>query len=150
IDERIPEQPPSSGGRIQRKTSKNDATPNGASAGSHAEHAASAPPIVEQVVASGGQALSPTTRALFERQFEADFNDVRVHTDTQAGESARTVAAQAYTLGSDIVFEPGAYAPETTAGRGLLAHELTHVLQQRSAPASNGHYGLIQRAPKAE
>lgn len=150
IDERIPEQPPSSGGRIQRKASRNDAMANGASAESNAEHAASAPPIVEQVVASGGQALDSITRALFEPQFNADFSDVRVHTGTQAGESARAVAAQAYTLGNDIVFEPGAYAPKTTAGSSLLAHELTHVLQQRGTAASNGPGRLIQRAPKTE
>jgi uncharacterized protein DUF4157 len=76
-----------------------------------------------------------------------DFGDVRVHTDARAAESARAVAATAYTLGQHIVFGAGAFTPETAAGRTLLAHELTHVVQQRGA----GH--AVQRqgpaAPEA-
>ena len=63
-----------------------------------------------------------------------DFGDVRVHTDATASDSARSVNAQAYTVGSDIVFQSGTYAPDTDGGRHVLAHELTHVVQQRSGP----------------
>ncbi|MGH8905071.1 MAG: DUF4157 domain-containing protein [Egibacteraceae bacterium] len=63
-----------------------------------------------------------------------DFSDVRVHTDGKASESARSVQAHAYTVGNDVVFQGGQYSPETDAGKRMLAHELTHVVQQRSGP----------------
>src|SRR5712692_284709 len=88
------------------------------------------PPIVHEVLRSPGQPLDPATRAFMEPRFGHDFSQVRVHTDAQAGESARAVNARAYTVGHNIVFDAGQYAPETSAGRRLLAHELTHVLQQ--------------------
>jgi hypothetical protein len=72
----------------------------------------------------------------------ADFGNVRVHTDSRAAESARALDARAYTLGHHIVFGAGSYAPRTSEGRGLLAHELTHVLQQ-NGPAT----GILQREP---
>lgn len=62
------------------------------------------------------------------------FGDVRIHTDERAGAAARAVRASAFTVGSHIVFAAGAYAPSTSKGRTLLAHELTHVIQQRKAP----------------
>ncbi len=61
-----------------------------------------------------------------------DFSDVRIHTDGRASESAKAVQASAYTVGNDVVFGSGAYAPEPDAGKRTLAHELTHVVQQRS------------------
>src|SRR4029079_9887930 len=64
----------------------------------------------------------------------ADFSDVRVHDDAAAHESATSVGAQAYTVGSDVVFQRDAYDPSSAHGRTTLAHELTHVLQQRSGP----------------
>jgi hypothetical protein len=67
-----------------------------------------------------------------EPRFGHDFSTVRVHADRQAAESARSVNALAYTVGSEIAFGPGRYAPESSAGRQLLAHELTHVVQQRA------------------
>jgi hypothetical protein len=70
-----------------------------------------------------------------EAAFGHDFGRVRVHADEQAGELARAVHALAYTVGDHIVFEPGQYAPQTTRGARLLAHELTHVLQQRRGTA---------------
>jgi hypothetical protein len=76
-----------------------------------------------------------------ELRFGFDFSQVRVHTDAQAAESARAVNALAYTVGSDIVFGAGQYAPGTAAGKRLLAHELTHVVQQGSKPAA------LQRQP---
>ena len=63
-----------------------------------------------------------------------DFSRVRVHTDAQAAQSARAVGARAYTIGSDVVFGAGEYAPRSREGQRLIAHELTHVRQQASAP----------------
>jgi predicted secreted Zn-dependent protease len=84
---------------------------------------------------SGGR-LDPATRGLMEGRFGHDFGSVRVHTDREAAESALLVRARAYTLGADIVFAAGQYAPGTEAGRRLLAHELTHVVQQGAAGTS--------------
>jgi hypothetical protein len=66
-----------------------------------------------------------------ESNFGRDFSQVRIHTDAQAAQSARAVNALAYTVGRDVVFDTGYYSPETLAGQRLLAHELTHVLQQK-------------------
>jgi hypothetical protein len=95
-----------------------------------------APPIVRQVLASGGVPLSGRTRAEMEPRFRHSFADVRVHADGRAAESARAVGAQAYAVGRDVVFGAGRYAPGSAEGRGLIAHELAHVVQQRGAPAS--------------
>jgi hypothetical protein len=89
-----------------------------------------APPIVQEVLRSPGQRLDPVARAFFEPRFGCDLDRVRVYTDARAVESARSVNADAYTAGPNIVFSLGRYAPGTTAGRKLLAHELAHVLQQ--------------------
>ncbi|MQA91897.1 MAG: DUF4157 domain-containing protein [Gemmatimonas sp.] len=80
-----------------------------------------------------GQPLTPSARSYFEPRFGANFTNVRVHTDKRAGDSARSLSALAYTIGPDIVFAPGQFAPETPGGRRLLAHELSHVLQQGNA-----------------
>lgn len=88
------------------------------------------PPIVHEVLRSPGQPLEPTVRAALEPRFGHDFSRVRVHTGSRAAESARAVNALAYTLGRDVVFAAGQYAPATAKGQKLLAHELTHVLQQ--------------------
>src|SRR6266849_2690262 len=88
------------------------------------------PPIVHDVLSSSGQPLDAGTRAFMEPRFGHDFSGVRVHTDDQAAESARAVNALAYTVGRDVVFGTGQYAPETSEGRRLMAHELTHVVQQ--------------------
>ena len=89
-----------------------------------------APPIVQEVLRSPGQPLDPATRAFMEPRFGNDFSRVRVHTDAVAEESARDVNAHAYTVGHNVIFGPGRFAPEAHAGRRLIAHELTHVLQQ--------------------
>ncbi|MGB3459402.1 MAG: DUF4157 domain-containing protein [Halobacteriota archaeon] len=78
----------------------------------------------------GGQSLPESARSFLEPRFGYDFSNVRLHTDVRAAETARAVNAQAFTLGHDIVFGVGQYAPETTSGQRLLAHELTHVIQQ--------------------
>ncbi|HVO44315.1 MAG TPA: DUF4157 domain-containing protein, partial [Aggregatilineales bacterium] len=88
------------------------------------------PPIVYDVLRSSGQRLDPDARAFLEPRFGHDFSNVRVHTDARAAESARSVNARAYTVGRDVVFEAGQYRPDAAAGRELLAHELTHVVQQ--------------------
>ena len=89
-----------------------------------------APPAVYEVLRSPGQPLDDPTRTALESRFGHDFSRVRVHTDSGAAESARSVNALAYTVGEHIVFAAGQYAPATPAGRRLLAHELTHTVQQ--------------------
>jgi hypothetical protein len=98
------------------------------------------PPSVYDVVRSPGQPLDPPTRAFLEPRFGHDFSTVRVHTDPVAARSAGAIAAQAYTVGSDMVFGAGRYAPASRDGQRLLAHELAHVLQQQSGLA-------VQRQP---
>jgi outer membrane protein OmpA-like peptidoglycan-associated protein len=97
-----------------------------------------APSIVHQVLRSPGQPLDPQTRALFEPRFGHDFSKVRVHTDAEAAESAHAVNALAYTVGPQIVFGPGQYRPGDASGKRLLAHELTHVVQQGSRMPAGG------------
>jgi hypothetical protein len=93
----------------------------------------SVPPVVHEVLRSPGQPLDAGTRAFMERRFGYDFGLVRVHTDSKAAESAKAVTALAYTVGRNVVFDSGTYAPQTTAGQKLLAHELAHVVQQGGA-----------------
>jgi hypothetical protein len=76
-----------------------------------------------------------------EARLGADFSDVRVHTDSAADGSAKSVQAHAYTVGSNIVFQRDRYEPGTTDGQTLLAHELTHVVQQRSGPVDGTSTG---------
>ena len=101
-----------------------------------------APPIVGEVLRSSGQPLDPAARAYFEPRFGYDFSGVRVHADNQAADSARSVSALAYTVGHDLVFGSGQYAPSSRTGQRLLAHELSHVVQQSHAPEEGS---LIQR-----
>lgn len=78
----------------------------------------------------GGQALSPAVRREFEPRFGEDFGSVRVHAGPEAAQVSREINARAFTIGRDVMFGAGEYAPETTKGQKLLAHELTHVVQQ--------------------
>src|ERR1017187_4302968 len=98
-----------------------------------------APRIVHDVLRSPARSLDPQTRAFMEPHFGHDFSQVRIHADPGASHAANAVQAQAFTFGSDIVFGSGKFAPFTTAGRKLLAHELTHVVQQGAAPAAATH-----------
>jgi hypothetical protein len=93
------------------------------------------PASVHQTLSRGGAPLEASTRSFMEARFGHDFSRVRVHTDDQASESARAVHADAYTVGRDIAFRSGLYAPSSTQGRALLAHELAHVVQQSSGAA---------------
>ncbi|HEY7403862.1 MAG TPA: DUF4157 domain-containing protein [Candidatus Angelobacter sp.] len=92
---------------------------------------AMAPPIVHEVLSSPGQPLDKATRDYFEPKFGYDFSKVRVHTDVKAAESAESVSANAFTVANQIVFNKTQYKPTSVAGRRLLAHELSHVVQQR-------------------
>ncbi len=89
-----------------------------------------APASVDQALASSGSPLEPALRQDMEQRFGHDFSQVRVHSDAAAARSALDVNAQAYTVGHDIVFAAGRFAPRANEGRRLLAHELTHVVQQ--------------------
>jgi uncharacterized protein DUF4157/OmpA family protein len=82
-----------------------------------------------------GEPLDPATRAFFEPRLGHDFGAVRVHTGPRAADSARSVSARAYTVGNEIVFGAGQYAPGSGSGLPLLAHELVHVMQQNPGPA---------------
>lgn len=95
------------------------------------------PPSVHDALRSCGNPLDTETRSLMEPRFGHDFSHVRVHTDARAAESARAVNALAYTVGRDIVFGEGRFAPKTAGGRNLLAHELTHVTQQAHGDTVN-------------
>lgn len=100
------------------------------------------PPIVHEVLRSAGRPLDTNTRDFMEARFGHDFSRVRVHADARAAESARAVSAAAYTVGEHLVFGPGGYRPETERGRHLIAHELTHVLQQGQGPIpARLHFG---------
>ena len=89
-----------------------------------------APASVDQVLGSPGRPLEPALRQDMEQRFGHDFSHVRLHTGAAAEQSAQDVNAQAYTVGHNIVFGAGRFAPETRQGRRLIAHELTHVVQQ--------------------
>lgn len=97
-------------------------------------------PVLD-VVGSGGSPLDTETRVEMESRLGQDFSDVRIHTDGAAHESARSVNAHAYTVGSDIVFQHGTFDPSSAAGKHTLAHELTHVVQQRSGPVDGTDLG---------
>lgn len=99
----------------------------------HSADAGIAPPLVHEALAAGGQVLDPDTRTFMEERFGHDFSSVRVHSDQLAARSADDVAANAYTVGSHIVFGAGRFDPGSATGSRLLAHELTHVVQQGDA-----------------
>lgn len=105
----------------------------------------SMPAGVEDGLRSPGRPLAPSVRASMEASFGHDFGDTRIHTDSRASSSARAIDARAYTVGEGIVFGEGQYAPETSAGRALLAHELTHVVQQREGRESAGVFRAVGR-----
>ncbi len=81
-------------------------------------------------IKSGGQSLPKSVQTYFESRFGYDFSQIRIHTDARAAKSAQAINAKAYTVGQDIVFGAGQYEPDTSKGRRLLAHELTHAIQQ--------------------
>jgi hypothetical protein len=112
------------------------------------EQPGTAPPIVNEVLRAPGQPLDAATRNFMEPRLGCDFNQVRVHTDAKAAESAKAVNALAYTVGQDIVFGAAQFQPGRRAGRRLLAHELSHVAQQQPLQtAPTAPFALLQRQP---
>ena len=105
------------------------------------EEPADESPVKAVVGRGGGEPLEDGLRTDMEGRFGADFGGVRVHTDGQASESARAVNAHAYTVGEDIVFAGGRYDPASPTGQRTIAHELTHVVQQRSGPVDGSPTG---------
>ena len=93
---------------------------------------------------TGGVPLAKDVQGPLEQRFGAEFSNVRIHTDTPSGRSALELNARAFTRGQDIYFAPGHYQPATSTGLGLLAHELTHVVQQR-----NGQFPVTSSADRA-
>jgi len=114
-----------------------------------------APPGVEEVLRAPGQSLDAATRTYMDLRFGHDFSCVRIHSGSAAAQSAKELHAKAYTSGNNIVFDSGRYTPGTAEGDRLLAHELTHTIQQTGGRRASGHRGklshspqiLIQRAP---
>lgn len=102
-----------------------------------------APPIVHEALAEHGQPLDIETRRMVESRLRHDFRQVRVHTSPRAAASARAVHAAAYTVGAEVVFAAGRYAPRSPQGHRLLLHELAHVMQQSG---SSGPPSVLQRA----
>ncbi len=98
-----------------------------------------------QNLKGGGQPLPPTQRHFFESRMGQDFSGVRIHTDSKAADAAQTIKAKAFTLGNNIVFNTGQYSHDNQEGKKLLAHELTHVVQQRAPDAPPP--STIARAP---
>jgi hypothetical protein len=107
---------------------------------------------VEQAISGSGQNLNPALQRDMETRFHHDFSGVRVHTDGRAATSARHLGAHAYTVGSDVVFASGQYAPATPTGKRLLAHELTHVVQQagRGRPPGGAIHPRAKGAPDVQ
>ena len=108
---------------------------------------AQAPASVASTLASAGEALAPAARHFFEPRFGHDFGQVRVHHDAKAAASARDIGAEAYTLGGHIVFASGRYAPASTAGQHLLAHELAHVVQQSRSTVQTVRRHTLENDP---
>jgi Domain of unknown function (DUF4157) len=113
-------------------------------AGGPQANVSSAPATVDHALSESGSPLSPSVRENMEQRFGHDFSQVRVHSSNSAAQSARDVNATAYTVGQDIVFGAGQFSPGTHDGQRLLAHELTHVVQQRTGIAAG-----VQRSPEA-
>jgi hypothetical protein len=119
-----------------------------------AGHAPEVPPGLEGRLSGlegGGQPVPASLRAFFEPRLGHDLSPVRLHTDARAQEMARSVHARAFTLGRHIVFGPSYWAPATAEGRHLLAHELTHAVQQGAVTSAAGRSGVAPRliAPSA-
>ena len=100
-----------------------------------------------QSMQSGGQPLPGSTRNFFESRFGYDFSGVRVHTDSQADDVSRKLNAQAFTIRQNVFFSAGRYEPHTTQGKWLLAHELTHTVQQQSSKPLTANSPSVQSYP---
>ncbi|MEH2236634.1 eCIS core domain-containing protein [Nostoc sp.] len=141
----------SSVGQLRRQNSSDTGEPHKQSiVGSDASDPRTSQ-LIDSVLGSNGHLLDPETRAFMEPRFGQDFSHVRIHTGNRADESARAVYAKAYTLGNHIVFAHGQYQPHTASGQHLLAHELTHTLQQspfsHSVKNVSSASRTVQRSP---
>lgn len=114
-------------GQLQTKTAR-----------AHSSETTEAPPIIHEVLNSPGQPLDSATRSFMESRFGHDFSRVRVHTDAKAAQSAQAVRALAYTVGRNIIMNTDQFQPQSKAGQQLLAHELTHVIQQNGVATGHG------------
>ena len=123
---RIAEPPRRSSGADPQASSLVQGRVGGAAAGG----AGTAPPLVQEVLASPGQSPDASARAFLEPRFGQSLDDVRLHTDGRAQQAAKSVHARAFTVGRHIVFGAGEYVPHSVTSTLLLAHELTHVVQQ--------------------
>ena len=129
---------------VQRRCSKCDEEAKELNV-QRSESTADAPQVTPAIANSisalrgGGSPLPEPTRAMFEPRFGADFSRVRIHTDSQAARTASSINARAFTVGPDIAFASGQYSPHSGEGQHLLAHELTHVIQQGSAGSREIH-----------
>ncbi|MEQ9364356.1 MAG: DUF4157 domain-containing protein, partial [Leptospirales bacterium] len=101
--------------------------------------------VMREVLSKSGEPLGKEGQHFFESRMGEDFSDVRIHADADAARSAESIQAKAYTTGNDIVFGEGEYNPGSAEGKHLLAHELTHVVQQRGGAAGDG--AKVQRKP---
>ncbi|MGB7921984.1 MAG: DUF4157 domain-containing protein, partial [Pyrinomonadaceae bacterium] len=145
---------PSVGPSLQRKCGCGQHTVGGGSCGGcgkspgdklrrapkSAQSTGVAPESVQEVLRTPGQPLNRETRDFMEPRFGHDFSQVRVHADARAAESAQAVNAHAYTVGQNVVFGAGQYRPQSTSGQQLLAHELTHVIQQKNQQSLSGKF----------
>lgn len=114
-----------------------------------ADGSMAATPALESAIQQSrgsGQSLSESTRQPMEQAFGADFSSVRVHTDAQADQLNHSIQARAFTTGQDIYFRQGEHSPGTQAGQALLAHELTHVVQQGGASAVQKRDDKVSRS----
>lgn len=103
------------------------------------------PPLVHEVLSSGGRSMDTGSRRFMESRFDRDFSQVRLHTDGKAAASANALDAHAYTLGQHIVFAAGRYQPGSMEGAQLLAHELVHTQQQKHTPG--GSHSTLEVGP---
>ncbi|HET7461541.1 MAG TPA: DUF4157 domain-containing protein [Longimicrobium sp.] len=120
------------------------------SAGGDPHAGREAPFEARDILQSPGEPLDAGTRSFMEPRFGAGFGGVRIHTGASADVAARSVGARAYTVGNHVVFGAGQYTPGNDAGKRLLAHELTHVVQQGGAAESRGAVQRLQRAPAVD
>lgn len=97
-----------------------------------------------QTIRGGGQPLPDNTRTFFESRFGHDFGGIRVHTDSQAAETAGQLNAQAFTIGRNVFFGAGHYEPHTSKGQWLMAHELTHTIQQQPSQSIATNRNIVQ------
>jgi hypothetical protein len=109
-----------------------------------------APGAVHQALNTSGQPLGSDTRRFFEPRLGVDLDNVRIHTDRDAANAARSISARAFTAGPNVVFAQGQYQPDNESGRRLIGHELTHVLQQSGNGGSSVVDGRVQRSPDGD